>query len=598
MIFITTSIITNAFSQGTPPAAGKQRGMYVGCGDVLIQEIRDNGNVYDTSGSTPITHEFFNYCEGNYFNYIAVYSLAKKMNGGSSLIGDSTYWDALREFLKTAHSKNIQVGMVVTNKEFLNSSTLAPTTTFFTSPFYYNLQQPLYNCGYDTIDPLDFAIIGNDAMNDIINPVEAEIFNNDPAEVADLLPTVYPQLEKAELCKSVLQLLKYSFQTKYWHYQNNDCAECNETQFSELQAPPLANYLFDFISIEYEYWDNNTWDKFNTDSLKTKQKRCWDNFVVLTKSAFYAQKMMCGQLQTELELKLTGPFHDSTLTDPIHPWDTAAGNVPIPPMQAAFMGKYYNRILLSDYKKNYSYPNMISLVGAGMKWLSDNPSSLTPKTEIMPVFSAARLNEEKHCFGNYLLDTSNVPLTWSFDFFGYWLKNASYTNTPGSNFYYNNELRFFELEFLLQCDSATYTWFLCDHCENDNGANAQCTFDMSNDTIIGFMWYNYSTLNNTTSGSFTHQYHRMANKVERMTANENKLLVNYSSELNTLAIFKPGKNVTCSLSIYDVNGKLIYTHEQHDEMEFISLQFLVPGIYFTQVVGNAAYITKKITVIR
>ncbi len=590
---------SSVFAQGTPPAASKQRGMYVSCGDVLIEEILSNGNTYDSLGHTPATQELFEYAHENYFNYIAVYSLAKKMNGGATLIGDSTYWDALREFLKTAHSKGIQVGMVVTNKDFLDPTTQAPTTTFFTSPFYYNLQQPLYTCGYDTIDPLDFSVIGTDGINALINPAAASIFEYEPAETEALLPTVYPELEQAEMCKSIMQLLKYSFQTKQWHYQNHNCANCNEEEFAELQAPPLAEHLFDFISIEYEYWDDDVYEKFIGvgASYKTEHKKAWDNFVVLTKSAFYAQKMMCGTLKTELELKLIGLPFDNSFTTPIHPWDTAAGNIPIPSVQAAFMGKYYNRILLSDYKKNYAFPNMISLVGAGMKWLSDNPSSLTPKTEIMPIFSASLQGEEKHCFGSYLLDSLNNPVEWPDDFFGFWLQNATATNTPGINMYNDNELRFFEAEFLIQCDSAKRSGFQCNHCQEDDGANVQCTFSITNDTIIGYMWYNYSTLNNTTTGSFAHQYHRKASSTTAQTTPTKNPIIAFSNEEKKIGIYKGRRENFYQVKIYSNNGSLLISKDLKNEIEFLSVSNLPAGIYFVQLLSTGFSETKKITVI-
>jgi hypothetical protein len=94
---------------GASPQVANFRGMYVSKADILINEIKANGNIYDDIGTTtPKTKELFRYAVDNYFSYIAIYSLAKKNNidpnDPDPLIGNSSYAPAIRTFLAAAHS--------------------------------------------------------------------------------------------------------------------------------------------------------------------------------------------------------------------------------------------------------------------------------------------------------------------------------------------------------------------------------------------------------------------------------------------------------------------------------------------------------------
>lgn len=106
-----------AETPGVSPQVSNFRGMYVSKADVLINEIKDNFNLYDNVGSaTPKTKELFRYANDNYFTYVAIYSLAKKNNDPNDpdpLIGNSIYAPAIRAFLSAAHSKGIKVGFVL-----------------------------------------------------------------------------------------------------------------------------------------------------------------------------------------------------------------------------------------------------------------------------------------------------------------------------------------------------------------------------------------------------------------------------------------------------------------------------------------------------
>lgn len=607
MCFTITS-----YSQSPPPISPvsnlpQWRGMYVSCGDELIQEIYQNGNQYDTTGHTAKTQELFDYATQNYFKYLAVYSLTKKFKVGNvyhTIIGDSTYWDALREFLKVAHQKGIEIGMVVTNKDFLDPVTSLPNYSFTNSPFYYNFSNTMGPCGYDTSEVFAFAQsnINTTYINpDVVSEVDpdSETFNIDEFLIQ------YPMLERAEMLKGILRLMQYTYSTKQWLYNTNDCADCSDEQYAENALPPLGTYAFDYISVEYEYWNSGTFDNF-TDKLtspeKTKQKKCWDNFIALTQMAFFAERMMCGQIKTELELVLEGPRYEPNYSYPINQWDTAAGNVPWASEQAAFIGKYYNRILLTDYRPTYNRNSPLSLirkVGAAMTKFHNNPSSLAAKTEIIPLFSAASQDEKKHCFGSELLDVNGDTMYWGNNFFGPYLNSSISPTYASPNPHRTDSLVFFEWEFNYQSDLANNSIFLCDFCnEYDLDTLTTCLFETDNNYVGAFMWYNYSTLNNPTSVPTVpaHQYQRkVLTNYNKKQVSENKII--YFIEESKIEVFlNPIEKEVPSLSIYDSNGKAIFSKNLMTNYELISVKSLPEGIYFLKLMGQNSIVKKIIKI--
>lgn len=600
VLLMTLFFANNSFAQTRPPAnlisgAPLKRGMYVSCGDELIKEIKGNINRYDSSGgSTTKCKELFDYATTNYFTYLAIYSLGKKFKVGNSdhtIIGDSTYWPALKVFLYVAHKKGIQIGMVVSNKDFIDPVTSLPNYSFSNSPFYYNFASTLSGCAYDTTE--EFAFVQRNINTSYINPVVPSYTDPDSIGYSQIeLAYYYPQFEKAELLKEILRLLKYSIDTKNEYYSSNGCADCSEEEFAERALPPLSSYLFDYISVEYEYWDDKTFNLFTADTLKTKQKKCWDNFIALTQMAFFAERMMCGHIKTELELMLQGPVYKANKTYPINQWDTAAGNVPWANEQAAFIGKYYNRIFLTDYRPSYgrNTMSMIRKVGAALRWLNDNPSSLASKNQILPLFSAATRDEKKHCFGDTLGKGA-----WDADYFGPFLSGSATPAHYHQNPYRTDTLSFFEWEFLFQNDSAQTYGYQCNFCNLfDTSSATTCAFNGVNDTIVGFMWYNYSTLNNTTTFA-PHQYHRIANQTEGTMRQYYTNSINFSMEENILTIYQNQEpQLDSKLSIYSSDGKVVLTQYLNHSTESISLSFLPKGIYLTQLLSEEVNNIKRI----
>jgi hypothetical protein len=613
LTLLSMFFVTHSLAQSPPPINPNSnlpqwRGMYVSCGDELIKEIYQNNNHFDSSSTNTLkTKELFNYATSNYFSYLAVYSLAKKfnVNGTShSIIGDSTYWDALREFLLVAHQKGIAIGMVVGNKDFLDPTTSLPNYSFSNSPFYYNFSNTLGTCPYDTSEV--FAFMQANINTEYINPdvaanvdPESEYFNVDEFAIQ------YPKFERAEMLKGILRMMKYTFDTKKWLYANNDCADCSDDEYASKALPPLGDYAFDYISVEYEYWDDGTINNFtnSTPIYKTVQKSAWDNFIALSQMAFFAERMMCGQIKTELELVLKGLNYDTTKSYPINQWDTAAGNVPWVSEQAAFIGKYYNRILLTDYRPSYNRSSPLSMirkVAAGLTKLHNNPSSLAGKNEIIPLFSAASNGEKRHCFGTVQLEQNGDTAYWPNNFFGPYLNSTISPVYAAPNPHRTDSLCFFEWEFNYQHDSAAAApYFTCDFCEEYlNDTTTTCEFQSGNNYIGAFMWYNYATLNNPTSvpGIAAHQYHRKSNALvtNELTFNNT---IDFNAPNSTLQVLiHPEEKTNNTLTIYDSNGRVVMNKLVTEKSEVFSLNHLPVGIYVAKLSGQNSLLKKIIKI--
>ncbi len=611
-LLVLMSITITSFSQSPPPISPisnlpQWRGMYVSCGDELIQEIYQNGNQYDTTGHTLKTQELFDYATQNYFKYLAIYSLTKRFKIGNvyhTIIGDSIYWDALREFLKVAHQKGIEIGMVVTNKDFLDPVTSTPNYSFNNSPFYYNFSNTLGPCGYDTSEV--FAFAESNINTPYINPdLASEVDPDSETFNVDEFLHQYPLLERAEMLKGILRLMQYTYATKQWLYNSNDCADCSDDEYADAAYPPLGIYAFDYISVEYEYWNSGTFNNFNDKTTwpeKTKEKFAWDNFIALTQMAFYAERMMCGQIKTELELVLEGPRYESSYSSPITQWDTAAGNVPWVSAQAAFIGKYYNRILLTDYRPTYNRNSPLSLirkVGAAMTKFHNNPSSLSAKTEIIPLFSAASQGEKKHCFGSELLDVNGDTMYWGNNFFGPYLNSTISPAYASPNPHRTDSLVFFEWEFNYQCELATNNLFYCDFCnEYDVDTNTTCIFETENNYIGAFMWYNYSTLNNPTSVAIVpaHQYHRIGNSTKNEPIYlENKINFNVTDN-NIEILINSNENNNTNFALYDSKGRVLMEKKLKSIHEIINVDLFPEGLYLAKVFGTSVTFKKIIKI--
>ncbi len=234
----------------TAPPAGYLRGMYVSCGNELIIELHANADSYDSLDPklTPKLSKLIKYCNENFINYIAVYSLGKSVNSsGDPIVGNMTYFSATKRFLQVMHDNGIDVGIVITNKEFLETHNTYGT--FITSPFF--MESP--TLPWDTTcsilaknNPANSIYTATSPPDSLINPtLSCEDYG------------CYSTFELSEMLKQTMRVLQYS----YWVRDStiaNGCVGCTWRSSNTSTVPDLSKYLFDYMSLEFEYWDSTT----------------------------------------------------------------------------------------------------------------------------------------------------------------------------------------------------------------------------------------------------------------------------------------------------------------------------------------------------
>jgi hypothetical protein len=648
-----------AASTGISPPINNFRGMYVSKADILIKEIKNNGNVYDNIGnSTPKTKEMFRYAVDNYFSYIAIYSLAKANPSSSSddspLIGNSSYAPAIRNFLFAAHQKGIKVGFVVVSAQAIEGNNVPNGSTggimnFRTSDFYYDFSADLLpgNCAYNATKIAtnngspSFEAKGDLPQNLVINPDSLDYFN----------------VNRSEMVKQALRVLQYSYETKAF-LASMPVDEGDEEPIDEGEGrqaykygiskpvvnrvPPLKDYLFDYISLEYEYWNHNEYDRFayvtnctncEQPNVISRRRVAWNTFVDVSDAIFYVYKKMCSQINTELEFVLIPP----TLTDPNIPtynpaeglFDPNWGEIPPSEAQVAFITKYYNRVLLTSYKNGTasSVNNSISRTADAQTLFSQNQGTVgSNRNLIVPLFSAEDALEKRHDFGdqssyietNVTSNCSAPPCTTytSQGFYGKLLKktppdpllNYSHpllTNPMhglggwGDNPYLGNSLAYFEHEFLAQTLEGTSTN------NGGNGCNCDpydlmlspCFFNNAYNEIAGYMWFKYEFLNNPFRTPT--EYHRLSNTNVEITLKKSAI-VSYNNSVHELSITFEETEVyhPSQLKLYDVSGKLIITKELVEAENKISLVGLAAGLYVYSINSNTNQKTGKISIVK
>ncbi|HRH02176.1 MAG TPA: T9SS type A sorting domain-containing protein [Bacteroidia bacterium] len=648
-----------AASTGISPPINNFRGMYVSKADILIKEIKINNNIYDNLGNgTPKTKEMFRYAVDNYFTYIAIYSLAKANPASSSddnpLIGNSTYAAAIRSFLSAAHQKGIKVGFVVVSAQAILGNNVPNGSTggimnFKTSEFFYDFSADLLpgNCTYNAarIDQNNgsptFEAKGDLPANIVINPDTLDYFN----------------VNRSEMIKQALRLLQYSYETKAF-LASMPVDEGDEEPIDEGEGrmvyeyginkpvankvPPLKDYLFDFISLEYEYWNHAEYDKFayvpnctncEQPNIISRRRVAWNTFVDISDAIFYVYKKMCSQINTELEFVLIAP----TITDPNIPtynpaegfFDPNWGEIPPSEAQVAFVTKYYNRVLLTSYKNGTasSVSNSISRTADAQTIFAQNQGTVgSNRNLIVPLFSAEDALEIRHDFGdqsayietNVTSNCSAPPCTTftSQGFYGKLLKktppdallNYSHpllTNPShglggwGDNPYLGNSLAYFEHEFLAQTLEGTPTNNGGNGCNCDpyNLIPSPCFFNNSYNEIAGYMWFKYEFLNNPFRTPT--EYHRLLNTNSEFTT-MGSAVVYYKNFVNELCITfeETAINHPSHLKIFDVSGKMVLTKNLVEAETTISLASLVSGLYVYSITSNTEQKTGKISIVK
>ncbi|HRH63182.1 MAG TPA: T9SS type A sorting domain-containing protein [Bacteroidia bacterium] len=621
--------------------------MYVSKANILIEEIKGNSNVYDdnASGLTPKTREMFRYALDNYFSYIAIYSLAKanpnNPSDPSPLIGNSAYAPAIRAFLQAAHLKGIRVGFVITSSQAIDGSNVPIGSNtgymnYVTSEFYYDFSSDLLqgNCNYAAGKSISngngglFAAKGEYPDSLKINPLNLDFFN----------------VNRSEMIKQALRLLKYSYDTKAWLAsfpvdaggEDEEPIDPGDGKIANTHAnninkvPPLATYLFDFISLEYEYWNGAEYNNFgppvcttgNCETVGTisRERIAWNTFVDVSEAIFFVYKKMCSYLNTELEFQLK-PATINDFTIPNYNsaegfFDPNWGQIPPSEVQIAFITKYFNRVLLSDYKNGTvsSVNDIISRTVDAQTIFEQNQGTVgNNKNIIIPLFSAEDALEERHDFGNqsaYLQGPPCSPCTVAVTaqpFFGKLLKQSPpqvglpwqhpLLGATVTNPYLGNTLAYFEQEFIFQSMEAQSTGRVADCAPYSNASPTPCNFSITNNAIGGFMWFKYEFLNNPFR--INNEYHRKfissneESKLDLLQINYNKST--FSLEINLANDNEINQN---SIQLFDISGKAVLNGVLQSGKNSILLDNLNNGVYIYSITTSNKVKNGKICLIR
>ncbi len=583
-----------SYSQSFPPpftstGDSTTRGMYVSCGDMVMDELKANTNVYDSinnlthTSATLNTWKLINYCKMHYISYIALYSLAQKHSATNNdpIVGNSAYNLTVRRFLQVAHDNGIKVGIVITNKEFLEVQ--ASYGTFVTSPFYWVVptapwDSTCYNSNTARHGQANFLDnnFGEQAPPDsLLNPTDS----------------IYGSLELSELLKGVMRVYQYSYWAK--NFIPLGCTNCNEEEESQERNAPMVTppkkYLFDYMSLEYEYWSKATYSTLDTTVFPnpTKAKKAWNNFSEIANAMLYVSSHMCGLTKNELELRIIPPkIFPLTNTQPVTPWDLSAQDMPKAQAQVDFISKYFHRILLSDYFTHLFSP--ISKTASTYTRFANIPSSLNAGDYnlIMPVFSAATAGVQKHCFDTLRYDSNNNPDTVDNTYLGPYLDTV-----PGAN------MSAVENNYLIAIDYAAAfqnspAWQF-GPCEDFNNGTAitTCSIDTTHTKTVGFMWFNYSYLRDI---------HRSHVEYSRMQSNE-AIQLSFSNETNLLHIKIPDISEKASirkLQVIDVYGRELNHYQVSMPNQYFSLNELANGVYICKLINGNQVKSISVTIIK
>lgn len=508
---------------------------------------------------------------------------------------------------------------------------------FVTSDFYYDFSTDLFpNCTFNAsklvgngLSTSSIPLIGEAPDTLKVNPDSNDYFS----------------INRSEMIKQALRLLKYSYETKSWWTAMDSFGDPgdvdpidegegrykNPTKNSAAdRMPPLSNYLFDYISLEYEFWDDNEINKFTLiPNIISKERLAWNTFVDVSDAIFFVYKKMCSYINTELEFRLVAQELDGAIPnyDPAEGFfDPNWGNIPPTEVQVAFVTKYYNRVLLSCYKNgtptsvNNNSTNdggIISKTDVAQTIFAQNQGTVgSNRNLIVPLFSAEGFGFPRHEFGDVVSSPPTSQL-----FFGELLKltppNAtlSLLNTShplysdpnaawggwGDNIYPPNSLAYFEHEFMMQTHEAVLTARMCQNCESyfdpGNPLGISCPFANTNNKIAGYMWFKYEFLNNPFRTP--NEFNRLASNTIDSSISQS-IIVNYNqadSELK-IDIDEAITSQQTIISIFDINGKNVFKQCIPNKSNAIYLRNLLTGIYaYTIFNGNIAK-TGKINILK
>jgi hypothetical protein len=509
---------------------------------------------------------------------------------------------------------------------------------FVTSDFYYDFSTDLFpNCTYNAskLGGNGFTASSTLSIGEAPDSLHVNPDSND-----------YFSINRSEMIKQALRLLQYSYETKTWWTAMDsfgdpgDIDPINEAEGRYMSStinstanrmPPLSNYLFDYISLEYEFWDDNEYNKFTAIPLTiTKERLAWNTFTDVSDAIFFVYKKMCSYINTELEFQLVPQKLDGTIPnyDPLEGFfDPNWGNIPPTEVQIAFLTKYYNRVLLSCYKNgtptsiNNNVLNnggIISKTDVAQTIFAQNQGSVgSNRNLIVPLFSAEGFGFPRHEFG--VLGTGDPTIQ---PFLGDLLKlipphaTLSLLNTShplysdpsagwggwGDNIYTPNSLAYFEHEFMMQTHEAVLTGRICQNCESYSDlfnfpTGIPCPFSNINNKIAGYMWFKYEFLNHPYRAP--NEFHRLAGNTKDSSIVQ-FINVGYNQTDSKLKI-EIDEGMTSQqmiLSIFDINGKNVFEQSIPNKSNSIYLGNLLTGIYAYTIFNESKAKTGKIIILK
>ena len=502
--------------------------MYVDCVDALILEVVQNGN---NASLSPLAIELITYAQDNFFTYISCFRLDhSSLTASGFIVGDPLYDLAIQSFIKYAHAHSIQVGMVVSGKNYLQN-------IFQTSNFYSSVCNKRLCPIPNTFPFPEYAV-----MAEIVNPTER----------------ITPQKQlRSELLKSCLRAQDFTYRL-----QGNNSRNLN----SEFL---YYDWDFDWISIEFEYWSASTFDAIDknnnnqfiyshNDPDKTAQRLCYEDYLLTIQYLNSLKMMSCSSFKIETELSLRkGKADPNPPLPPLPPRQL----VPDPAIQAEEIDYLVDRILLIDY-----HPDPTALFDYQCSDLDKLGRSATiPNSRIWPLFSAESRSFQKACWGTAILDPSGNPILWN-NYLG------DYLITPHSFFSVENQ-------HLSELNAAiTNMNFYCPYCV--------CTFNNGNNNVDGYMWFIYSILNDRFNNHVFHRDRNINAENETATMNYEQGSVNiyipeYKGNLLIRIYDSAGKIIVNEFQPVNNYFKL-------------PIHFIESGIYFVSAIGdnNQIYSTK------
>lgn len=523
LVIIFIIIISFTFNNGLiasePEPSIPKRGMYIPDGDLLIENIQNNG---DDPNLSPYAVDLFSYCFNHNFSYVILYGMFDNYIDSQSqlepLISNDLYVYAIRKFIEECHLRNIKVGIRVGNNY----------NNFTTSEFYF--KENWWHCEMQEspIDPSD------------VNPESTD----------------YEVVELSEILKQGLRIADFCY--------NAECEARNTCPNIEDQSTVESNQRFDYISVEYEYWNSATFGNFNNDPspfTNSRTFKAWNQYKKISTALSVIRSQMCNTILIETELKLEKiPFEE---TPPNSPIPFFVNNCAEIDEQAEFIDNRYDRILLVSYNKNPE--RLFPHNDAGWFWFARTDR---PNTEIWPLFHAgAEALYKHHVFG-----TTHGNGMYSDDYLGDFYLNGG-TLADAEDVYHEAWSNAH-----ISCN------YECEYC-NTNFISLpfpvdQCDYWMGDSNLGGFMYYDYFALFDA-SAIGGHEFGRFSAEKSENNGSDFQFSFFPNPTFNVLNI-KTETDITKSLVVFqliDVTGRIVLNQKIKNTLSHIDTGLITNGVY-------------------